>query len=101
MLYDNLQEWDGVGGKSKREGIDVHLRLSHIVEWQKPTQHCKAITLQLKKIVLNENSLPPRDFHWVPNGLSRKIQSLFLIRALQTADSMCVLFPHCPNTTLI
>ena len=31
------------------EGIYVYLWLTHIVVWQKPTQHCKAIILQLKK----------------------------------------------------
>ena len=30
------------------EGIHVCLWLIHIVVWQKPTQHCKAIILQLK-----------------------------------------------------
>ena len=98
MLWDNLEEWDGVlRGREiqegAREGIDVPLWLIHTVVWQKPTQHCKAIILQLKKIVLNENSFPPRNFHWAPNGLSRKIQSLFLIRALQIVDSMCPLPP--------
>ena len=33
---------------SKREGICVYLWLIHIVEWQKPIQHCKAAFLQLK-----------------------------------------------------
>ena len=30
------------------EGTYVHLWLIHFVVWQKPTQHCKAIILQLK-----------------------------------------------------
>ena len=40
----------GVGwvGDFKREGIYVSLGLIHIIVWQKPTQHCKAIILQLK-----------------------------------------------------
>ena len=33
----------------KREGTYVYLLLIHIVAGQKPTQHCKAIILQLKK----------------------------------------------------
>ena len=37
------------GGGRKREGIYVPLWLICIVVWQKPTQHCKAIFLQLKK----------------------------------------------------
>ena len=37
-----------VGGKLEREGICTHLRLIHAVVGQKPTQHCKAIILQLE-----------------------------------------------------
>ena len=48
MLCDNLEGWGGVGGMFKRQGIYVYLWLIHIV-WQKPTQRCKAIILQLKK----------------------------------------------------
>ena len=40
-------EWE-VGGGVKKEGTWVHLWLIHIDVWQKPTQHCKAIILQLK-----------------------------------------------------
>ena len=38
-----------VGGRFKREGTYVHLWLIHVDVWQKPTQFCKAIILQLKK----------------------------------------------------
>ena len=38
----------GVGGRLKREGIYVHLRLIHVDAWQKPTQHGKTITFPLK-----------------------------------------------------
>ena len=38
----------GWGEKFKREGICVHLWLIHVDVWQKPTQHCKTIILQLK-----------------------------------------------------
>ena len=31
------------------EGTYVYLRLIHVEVWQKPTQYCKAIILQLKK----------------------------------------------------
>ena len=50
MLCDNLEGRDavGVGGRLKKEGTYAHLWLMHIVLWQKPTQHCKAVTLQLK-----------------------------------------------------
>ena len=49
-LCDNLEEWDAGrgGGRFNREGTYVYLRLIHVVIWQKPAQHCKAIILQLK-----------------------------------------------------
>ena len=37
-----------VGGRLKREGTYVYLWLVHADVWQKPTQYCKAIILQLK-----------------------------------------------------
>ena len=37
--------WE-VGGRFKRERTYVHLWLIHVAVWQKPTQYCKAITLQ-------------------------------------------------------
>ena len=37
-----------VGERFKKEQTYVYLRLIHIVVWQKPTQYCKAIILQLK-----------------------------------------------------
>ena len=37
-----------MGGKFRREETYVYLRLIHADVWQKPTQHCKAIVLQLK-----------------------------------------------------
>ena len=47
MLCDNLDGWDQVGGKFKKEGTYVYLWLIHADGWQKPTQHCKAVILQL------------------------------------------------------
>ena len=37
-----------MGGRFKREGMYVYLWLIHVDVWQKPTQYCKAIILQLK-----------------------------------------------------
>ena len=37
-----------MGGRFKREGTYAYLWLMHIDVWQKPTQYCKAIVLQLK-----------------------------------------------------
>ena len=39
--------WE-VGRRFKREGTYVYLWLIHADVWQKPTQHCKAIIVQLK-----------------------------------------------------
>jgi len=43
------------GGRFKRERTYVYLRLIHVEVWQKPTQFCKAIMLQLKKLKLKKN----------------------------------------------
>ena len=50
MLCDNLEGWDKVGGgREVQKGGDIYnLWLIHVDVWQKPTQHCKAIILQLK-----------------------------------------------------
>ena len=40
--------WDGgLGGRLRRKGVYVFIQLIHVMQ-QKPTQHCKATTLQLK-----------------------------------------------------
>ena len=46
----HLDVWDGdeVGRRSKGEGIYVYLKLIHFAVQQKLTEHCKAITFQLK-----------------------------------------------------
>ena len=38
-----------VGGRFRREETYVYLQLTHADVWQKPTKHCKAIILQLRK----------------------------------------------------
>ena len=56
MLCDNLEVLDGVeggmgwwmGGTFKGEETYVCLRVIHLVVWQKPTQQCKEIILQLE-----------------------------------------------------
>jgi len=51
VVYDNLAGWDEVERrrKIKKEGIYVYLWLINVDIWQKPTQYCKVIILQLKK----------------------------------------------------
>ena len=50
MLCDDLEGWDGEGGREAQEGEDmgiyVYIYLIHFVIKQKLTQHCKAIILQ-------------------------------------------------------
>jgi len=57
VLCDNLEVGDGLGGgrRFKRERIYVYLRLIYVDIWQKPTQPCKEIILQLKINLKNEN----------------------------------------------
>ena len=38
----------GWEARGRQEGTYVYLWLIHVDVWQKPTQHCKAIILQLK-----------------------------------------------------
>ena len=52
--------WD-VGGRFKREGTYVYLWLIHVGAWQKPTQYCKAIILQLKMDILKKKQTPRSD----------------------------------------
>ena len=51
MLWDNLEGWDGVGGgREVQEGGSTCIFMADSrCCIQKPTQHCKAIVLQLKK----------------------------------------------------
>ena len=49
VLCDNLEGWDGLRGELQERGDICALWLTHVLIWQKPTQYCKAIILQLKK----------------------------------------------------
>ena len=51
---DNLEGWNGVGGRFEREGTHVYLWLIHVDVWQKTTEHCKATILQLKRNKLKQ-----------------------------------------------
>ena len=51
VLCDNLEVQDGLQRckrGSRWRGHYVYLWLIHVAIWQKPTQYCKAIILQLK-----------------------------------------------------
>lgn len=61
--------WE-VGGRFKRDGTYVYLKLIHVEVWHIPTQHRKAIILRLKINKLNktkESQLIPE-----PNCLALK-----------------------------
>ena len=47
QVSDNLEEWDGMGGgREVQEGGDILTPMADV--WQKPTQYCKAVILQVK-----------------------------------------------------
>ena len=74
--------WE-VGGSFQREGTYVYLWLMHLDVWQKPTQYCKAVILQLKI-----NKLRGEKIHLPHQRVaSVKAETLFLIFfiALHTA----------------
>ena len=43
--WDDREGWDGEG---VQDGEHVHPWLIHVNVWQKPSQYCKVISLQLK-----------------------------------------------------
>ena len=49
----------GWGAGVGREGTHVYLWLIHADIWQKPTQYCKAMILQLKTSKLKKETLEP------------------------------------------
>ena len=56
-LCDDLEGWgwgSGVGGRLKRAGVYVRIRLIHFTVWQKLTQHRRVIIFQLKTLKLKK-----------------------------------------------
>ena len=51
VLCNDLERWDGEGGRQAQEGGDVsaHIWLIHVVVQHTLTQPCQAIIFQLKK----------------------------------------------------
>ena len=49
VFCDSLKAWGGEGGERvfRREGTHVYLWLIHVDVWQKLSQYCKVIILQL------------------------------------------------------
>ena len=52
-LCDNLEGWERVGGRSKREGSYVHLWLIHVDVWQNSNQYCNYPSIKNKYIKKN------------------------------------------------
>ena len=50
--------WE-VGRRFKWKGTHVYLWLIHVDVWQKPTQYCNVITLQLNKSKKKKNHCEP------------------------------------------
>ena len=50
VLWDNPEGWGGEGGRWGVQAGGTHVRpwLIHVDVWQKPSQYCKVIILQLK-----------------------------------------------------
>ena len=63
-LCDNLEGCAGVRGgeRFRTEEAYMYFWLIHVVVWQKPTQYCKAIILQFKKIKKNYTSILKTEF---------------------------------------
>ena len=53
-LYQPREVGREMGGRFKREGTYAHLWLIHADVWQKTTEFCKAIILQLKNKLINK-----------------------------------------------
>ena len=94
-----------------REGMYIYLWLNHVVVWQKPIQHCKAIILQLKGFpgsAVDKNSLASAgDSGSIPNlGRSHIDAEQLSPRARTTAARMLrgrtpqLLSPHAATTEI-
>ena len=89
------QPWEA-GGRFRREGTYVYLWLIHVDVWQKLTQCCKAIILQLKKNLRNNTkiksfplacgilSFPTRDYTCA--SCTGSLESLPLLRVRLVAQ---------------
>ena len=57
-----------MGRRVKREGTYIYIWMTHIDVWQKPTQFCKAIILQLKNKFKIRKRRNPRKSEFSPSG---------------------------------
>ena len=63
--------WE-VEGRLKRAGTYVYLWLIHVDAWQKPTQYCKAIILQLNKYIFKKRDRQRDPNRWRERKTHRK-----------------------------
>ena len=70
-LCNTLEGWDGrkVRGRFEREGTYIYLWQVHVDVWQKPTQFCKAIILQLKYKLKKKKKNTRVSFHFFLKGI--------------------------------
>ena len=75
----------GGGGRLQREGTHVYLWLIHVDVWQKPTQYCKAITLQLKinKFLTNKKHVTAQMIGSITVKVKKKNQVLVELKMSQ------------------
>ena len=70
VLCDNLKGRDGRLKGGPRGRRHMYTWLIHVDIWQKPTEYCKAIILQLKMIINKNNfkhTLPKREDKGLPH----------------------------------
>ena len=77
----NLERWCWGALREDQEWTYVYLWLIHVDVWQKPTQYCKEIILQLKINKLNMNLKPKQKEIALPGKASNYVISL-----VQTID---------------
>ena len=66
MPCDDLEGWDGGGGREGKEGgYAGNTETIHFVVQQKLTQHCKAVILQVKKKKEKKSTVPSPFLAWM------------------------------------
>ena len=68
--------WE-VGGGFRKEGIYAYLWLIHVDVWQKPTQHCNAIILQIKMNIFFKVPLKLTEKIYLGINLTKEAKELY------------------------
>ena len=83
------------GGFRMRRGTHVYLWLIHVDVWQKPSQYCKAIILQLKqinfKIKIIKNKQKKKVLWLVPQCIPALSTTLYVskVKVAQSCPTLC------------